>query len=79
MEEKKEEIMDEKYLPKDFNGKLLQVVEECGEVIQAVCKLKKFGIENYHPLMNTNNGENLLSELHDLKHAITEVEKCLQD
>jgi len=39
--------MDPKY--KDAGDSLTRLAEECAEVIQACMKIKRFGVENYHP------------------------------
>lgn len=40
--------------------------EECAEVIQAVSKCSRFGIDNYKPGKPLTNGEHLEEELGDL-------------
>lgn len=40
--------------------------EECGEIVQAVGKLSRFGAGNRHPDGGLTNGEQLLSEVQDL-------------
>jgi NTP pyrophosphatase (non-canonical NTP hydrolase) len=46
------------------------VAEECGEVIQAVAKILRHGLNSYHPTGTTNNVEDLEKELGDLKAAV---------
>ena len=53
MNQKENEIMD-----------ILQ--EECAEVIQAVSKVRRFGIDNYKPGKPKTNREHLEEELGDL-------------
>jgi NTP pyrophosphatase (non-canonical NTP hydrolase) len=53
MNKKENEIMD-----------ILQ--EECAEVIQAVSKVRRFGIDNYKPGKPKTNREHLEEELGDL-------------
>jgi len=53
MNNKEKEVMD-----------ILQ--EECAEVIQAVSKCNRFGIDNYKPGKSLTNGEHLEEELGDL-------------
>jgi NTP pyrophosphatase (non-canonical NTP hydrolase) len=65
--------MEEKYLPKDLNGKLARLSEECAEVIQAVCKAQRFGLSNYHPITKEINSQAIIRECEDLKHAINDV------
>ena len=41
--------------------------EECAEVIQAISKINRFGIDSYHPAHpSTTNRDNLISELGDM-------------
>lgn len=40
--------------------------EECAEVIQAASKIKRFGIQSYHPSLSTSNLENLEMEIGDV-------------
>ena len=53
MEENNKEVMD-----------ILQ--EECAEVIQAVSKVRRFGMENSKPGTEKNNREHLEEELGDM-------------
>lgn len=53
MDNKTEEVMD-----------ILQ--EECAEVIQAVSKISRFGIDNYKPGKPKTNREHLEEELGDM-------------
>lgn len=53
MDEKTKEVMD-----------ILQ--EECAEVIQAVSKISRFGIDNYKPGKPKTNREHLEEELGDM-------------
>lgn len=65
-------------LPKDRAGKLEHIVEECSEVIKAICKLKKFGAIARDPVtgIEYNNTNDLLGEFHDLQHAIQAFLEC---
>lgn len=45
--------------------------EECAEVIQAVSKVSRFGIDNYKPGKPKTNREHLAEELGDLLAMIT--------
>lgn len=46
------------------------VMEECGELIQAIAKAKRFGIESYHPVTLVRNTDRILSEMQDVEEAI---------
>lgn len=73
--------MNPKLLPAndDLPGKIDRVVEETGEVLKAIGKIGRFGIENYYPGGGQNNAAHLLSELADLRDAISRVENDLTD
>ncbi len=66
-------MSDERYLPKDRDGRLFRLVEECGEVMQAVGKAGRFGMRKRFPAGDRSNVEKLLSELDDLEGAIHDV------
>lgn len=70
--------MDERYLPHDRDGRLFRLVEEIGEVAQAIGKMGRFGSDNHHPdRPGLTNAAHLLCELGDLKHALAGVERDL--
>jgi NTP pyrophosphatase (non-canonical NTP hydrolase) len=50
----------------DIKELLLIVQEECAEVIQAVSKCERFGIDNYKPGKPKTNREHLEEEVGDL-------------
>ncbi len=48
-----------------------RVIEECAEVIHAICKAKRFGIENCHPdTPKICNAQLILSEVEDLEKVL---------
>jgi NTP pyrophosphatase (non-canonical NTP hydrolase) len=49
--------------------------EECAEVIQAVSKINRFGVDNYKPGKPKTNREHLEEELGDLLAMICILEK----
>lgn len=50
-----------------------KLIEECAEVIQAITKIKRFGLNNFHPdRPDSNNKDEVLEELMDLEYAIKE-------
>lgn len=44
--------------------------EECVEVVQAVCKIQRFGFESCHPSSTQTNREHLAEEIGDLEAMI---------
>ena len=55
-----------------------KVIEECAEVIQAIIKIKRFGLMNFHPNRpKSNNKIEVLSEINDLRLALDNYEKSL--
>lgn len=62
------------YLPTDLEGKMARLTEECGEVLQIIGKIGRFGIENHHPIdPATPNHRLLIREIRDLVDAATNV------
>lgn len=54
------------------------VIEECSEVIKAICKAERFGYRNYHPdTPRICNADEILSELDDLQIRINEFRPLL--
>lgn len=70
-----------KYYPKTIQQKLGYLAEECGEVMAAVGKTIRWGLESYNPELpekeRETNREWLLRELEDLEQAIKIVKDNL--
>jgi hypothetical protein len=78
--------MNPKLLPTTLDGKIGRVVEESGEVVEVVGrvlriigKTNRFGLTSTHPDGGPNNAAAMLSELADLRHAISAVENGITD
>jgi len=57
-----------------------RVVEEIGEVLQAMSKAKRFGYKNYHPdRPYSDNTRELLLEIVDLQTVLLDYQKQLED
>jgi NTP pyrophosphatase (non-canonical NTP hydrolase) len=55
-----------------------RVIEECGEVLQAIAKIKRFGLQSYHPdRPNSDNQIEVLKEIGDLRKALNAYEQQL--
>ena len=64
-------------LPTDFDGAVARLVEDCGEILQAVGKMQRFGITACDPKTGKlyDNLEDLKGEMLDVEHAIGEVRR----
>ena len=74
--------MKPQYEPLTTEDKLGYLVEECGEVLAAVGKTLRWGLESVNPEIpqpRETNREWILREIRDLKGAIRRVEKELRD
>jgi hypothetical protein len=71
----------ERYLPMMLPNKLAQLAEEAGEVVAAVGKTLRFGLDSENPELPDGIREKnrvwLKRELEDLKKAIAKVEEFL--
>lgn len=67
-------------LPTTFDGKIGRIIEECGEVLQAIGKMQRFGLTAKDPKtgIEYDNLKDLNLELDDLRAAITAF-KCHKD
>lgn len=78
--------MNPKFLPTSTEGKIDRLAEETGEVVEvigrvlrATGKINRFGFESTHPDGGPNNAALLLSEMADLRHAISAIENDITD
>ncbi len=73
--------MDPKYFKDDLSSILAHTAEECGEVVAAIGKTQRFGLDSYNPKLapedRVTNKQWLLSELADLKMQISRLEASL--
>lgn len=47
-----------------------RLIEECSELIQAVCKAVRFGLDNSRPGEKTTNRQSIIYEMEDVERAI---------
>lgn len=70
--------MKPEYEPKTVAQKLGYLVEECGEVLAAVGKTQRWGLDSVNPELPTDQQETnrmwIMRELRDLQRAITIVQ-----
>ena len=52
-----------------------KLIEECSEVIHALCKVERFGENNFHPTTGVSNQEQVDLEIRDLYKALAEYTK----
>ena len=73
-------MTDPAYLPMTPEERMSRLIEECGEVLQAIGKLQRFGPDNHHPRDEgkRTNRDRLLDELQDLRQAIVGVANDLR-
>jgi hypothetical protein len=64
-------MMRQDLLPVTFEGKLDRIIEECSEVIKAICKLRKHGEHARDPITNIeyDNIADMLNEMDDVEDA----------
>jgi len=75
--------MKPEYAPKTTDEKLGYLVEECGEVLSAIGKTQRWGLDSVNPDLPEDQQETnrawILRELRDLLRAIRYVREELRD
>lgn len=78
--------MNPKFLPTTTEGKVARLGEEAGEVVEVIGrvlrvkgKIDRFGLESTHPAGGPNNAAMLLSEMADLRDAISTIENSVTE
>lgn len=55
-----------------------RLIEECSELIKALCKAERFGLFDYHPATpDVTNRDAILAEIADVERMIAEVRGIL--
>lgn len=74
--------MNPKYIKDDMESTLARVVEECGEVLSAIGKTQRFGLDSVNPELpeeeQETNADWITRELYDLRDAIVRLEIQLE-
>ena len=59
-----------------------RLIEECAELIKAICKAERFGYGNFHPNRPKDswktNRDDILKEIEDVKRLLDEMEVFLR-
>lgn len=55
-----------------------KLIEELSELIQAICKAKRFGIDNFHPVTFVTNRRQILDEMKDVEQRIAAYKKEIE-
>ena len=75
--------MKEEYRPNTPQQKIGYLAEECGELIAAIGKTIRWGLDSYNPELPIDkqeaNRDWILREIKDVKRAIKIVEKEIDD
>jgi NTP pyrophosphatase (non-canonical NTP hydrolase) len=53
-----------------YGTPLIKLIEECSEVIHALCKANRFGLDDRHPETGVINRDQINSEIDDLLIAV---------
>jgi len=53
-----------------YGTPIIRLIEECSEVIQALCKADRFGLDDWHPETKITNRNAIDAEIKDLQIAI---------
>jgi len=53
-----------------YGTPLIKLIEECSEVIQALCKADRFGLDDHNPTTKVTNRDAINSEIADVQLAI---------
>lgn len=62
---------------RDVSSKL---IDECSELIHAICKAEKYGWENWNPeYRGRNNKLDVLHEIKDVEHSIKNLKFFLRN
>ncbi len=64
---------------KHIGSPSIKVIEECSELIKAVCKAERFGFLNHHPdRPEKTNRDEIRAEMDDVVEAFENLEKTMR-
>jgi len=55
------------------------LIEECSELIKALCKVQRFGWDSYHPFTSKSNMCKVREEIDDVLRAIQKLENLMRN
>ncbi|MDP2371898.1 hypothetical protein [Rhodoferax sp.] len=65
---------------RDVGSTVDRVIEECSELIQALCKARRFGWFNHHPDRPTRtNMDDVLGEMDDVREVMTKLDANIRE
>ena len=53
----------------------IKLIEECSELIQAICKADRFGLDDHHPEKQITNRDAINNEINDVQIAIRKFQE----
>lgn len=69
-------MSDPKY--KHIGSPVTKLIEECAELIQALCKAERFGWNNHHPVRpGRTNMDDIRSEMADVVEAFEVLQRYM--
>ena len=62
---------------KDIGSPIVCLLEECAELIHILCKVQRFGIDDFHPVTKEINRNRVIEEMADVEYRINQVKELL--
>ena len=55
----------------------VRCIEECAELIHILCKVERFGLENFHPDNEVKNWQLVLQEIEDVERLCRNIKEAI--